>query len=118
VDFIFESLRIAKAIVMTFALIGLLVVAASTHEAIVASTEVPHQFAEIDSHAHSHGDSLSLSWTKHGQSHDGSGHDHGSEMLGQQIFQIQTLGASINLADAGPPVYCAPAFDVESPPRV
>ena len=103
---------------MTFALIGLLVVAASSHEAIVAATEVSHLSVEIDSHAHSHSDSQGLSWTKHGQPHDASGHDHGSEMLGQQIFQIQPLGASVDLADAGPPFYCAPAFDVESPPRV
>ncbi len=108
----------AKAIVVTLALVGLLVIAASSHEAMVASTEVPHPSAEIDSHTHVHGYPQSLSWTEHGQSHDASGHDHGSEMLEQQIFQIQPLGASANLANAGPPAYCAPVTDVESPPRV
>ena len=103
---------------MTFALVGLLVIAASSHEAMVVSAEVPHPSAEIDSHTHVHGDPQGLSWTEHGQSHDASGHDHGSEMLEQQIFQIPPLGASVDLADAGPPFYCAPAFDVESPPRV
>ena len=91
---------------------------AGSHESMAASTDVPHPSAEIDSPAHSHGDSQALSWNKHDQPHDASGHDHGSEVLEQQSIQIQPLGACTDLADAGPPVYCAPIFDVESPTRV
>lgn len=103
---------------MAFVLIGLVMTVASSHGSMVVFTTVTHPSAEIDLHAHSHDDSQGLSWTKHGQPHDASGHDHGSEVLEQQIIQIQPLGASVDLADAGPPAYCAPVFDVESPPRV
>lgn len=113
-----ESLRNARAIVTTIALVVLLVMAVGSPEVVGAPMEMAQPSAAIDSHAHVHDDSPGLSWTRHGQSHDPSGHDHGAEVLAQQSLQSSSLCASADLAVAGPPVYCAPIFEVESPPRV
>lgn len=102
----------------TIMLVVLLVVSATSQAAVMAPVEVPRNSAEIDSHGHLHDDSHVLSWTIHGQSHDASDHDHGYEMLGQQLIVNPPLSALADPATARHPVYCAPVLDVESPPRV